>query len=131
MPPAVGSIVELGRRGQLQKGRRHHPRSSVDRRSARGSHLGVVGLVLALFALILLQADGWLAIASGVVLAVVSLQSLVQEVWMVYSSLVAKPRMWAQPLDGAWVAGLSSVLDLGPGRGRFLAMVADRAPDAL
>ncbi|GAA3285817.1 methyltransferase domain-containing protein [Dactylosporangium vinaceum] len=92
--------------------------------------LGVALGVLAwpVFALLRAAWGGAAAVAVSAGLALTALTLLTQSVWMVYSSLVAKHRLWHRTLDGLALRGDERVLEVGPGRGAVLLRAARHVP---
>lgn len=69
------------------------------------------------------------AVVVTTVLALAALTFWTQCGWMLYSSLVAKRRLWRQTLDALTLRGDERVLEAGPGRGAVLMTAARRIPD--
>jgi arsenite methyltransferase len=69
------------------------------------------------------------AVVVTVVLVLAALMFWTQCGWMLYSSLVAKRRLWRRTLDALTLRGNERVLEVGPGRGAVLVTAARRIPD--
>lgn len=64
-----------------------------------------------------------------VILVLTAVTCWTQFCWMLFSSLVAKRRLWRRTLDSLPLRGDERVLEVGPGRGAVLLTAARRIPD--
>ncbi|MFF5295966.1 class I SAM-dependent methyltransferase [Paractinoplanes globisporus] len=88
--------------------------------------LGVVLTVVSGFVYAL--ANAWWAYVIATVLLLTALTLLTQSLWMVYSSLVGKRRVWERALADLPLRGDERVIEVGPGRGAVLVTAARRIP---
>jgi arsenite methyltransferase len=68
------------------------------------------------------------AVTVAAVAAVAALTCFTQCGWMLYSSMVAKRRLWRRTLDSLALRGDERVLEVGPGRGTVLVSAARSLP---
>ena len=68
------------------------------------------------------------AVAVTALLGLTAVTFVTQCGWMLYSSMVGKPRLWRRTLDALALRGDERVLEVGPGRGAVLMTAARRVP---